>query len=105
MNNLDEQIAEILNAVFEHGKQTPDKSYDLPKGQTTIAEAIDDLKALILKTCEEVIGGDEDEAWLENQGLYNMNEDLTWNTTNNPRMTRNMLRAQQRQTLKELITE
>jgi hypothetical protein len=51
--NLDKQIAEILNAVFEHGKQTPDKSYDLPEGQTTIAEAIVQLKALILKTCEE----------------------------------------------------
>ena len=51
--NLDKQIEEILNAVFEHGKQTPDKSYDLPEGQITIAEAMDKIKALILKTCEE----------------------------------------------------
>jgi hypothetical protein len=87
MNNLDEQIAEILNAVFEHGKQTPDKSYDLPEGQTTIAEAIDQLKALILKTCEEAY----------EKGLRDMADDETIAETAIAKF------REQRQTLKELI--
>lgn len=35
----EEKLEEILNGLFLHGKETPEKSYGLPKGQYTVAEA------------------------------------------------------------------
>lgn len=43
------QIEKIVEAVFEHGKRTPNLSGNLPKGQMTIVEAISKLEKLCLK--------------------------------------------------------
>ena len=46
---------QIIEAVFLHGKNTPDKSCNLPDGQMTIIDAINQLNALISQTRQEAV--------------------------------------------------
>lgn len=48
------QIEEVVEAVFNHGKLTPNESGNLPKGQMTIAEAINTIYALMTKGEEKL---------------------------------------------------
>ena len=52
---LRSKVTKIVEEVFQHGKLTPDKSYDLPKGQITIADGINQLETLFKQTMGEVI--------------------------------------------------
>ena len=81
---LREKITEICEALFKHGKETPNKSYDSPKGQITIVDGIDQLLALVQQTIEEIIGEDDKENG--NLSFY-----------------RNYLREDQRARLKDII--
>ena len=51
---LRSRITEIVEEVFQHGKLTPNKSYNLPKGQITIADGINQLETLFKQTMGEV---------------------------------------------------
>lgn len=50
-----EKIAKIIDGVFLHGKETPNKSYDLPEGQYTVADAIDEIIRIQQQMREEGI--------------------------------------------------
>ena len=47
MTDLHEEIGEIVEAVFNHGKYTPNGGMNLPKGQMTIAEAVNKLEKIV----------------------------------------------------------
>ena len=53
---LRSKVTKIVEEVFQHGKLTPNKSYNLPKGQITIVDAINELEALYQQTMGEIIG-------------------------------------------------
>lgn len=57
MNTLEQQIEKILDAVFIHGKETPEQSYDLPEGQLTIHDAIEQLTTLIKQRERDAVEG------------------------------------------------
>lgn len=78
-NNLDKNIERIVKEIAYSAGDTIGMGYEADIAQ---------LKALILKTCEEVVGEDEDEGEDDYEEM--------------PRYHRNRLRVKQRERLKKL---
>ena len=97
---LRSRVTKIAEEVFQHGKLTPDKSYDLPKGQKTIADAIDQLLELFKGYGKEIIGEDENLPF--KMVLEKNSRDFTLIAI--IAMTKNKLRSEQRKKLKEIWT-
>ena len=49
---FDEELTRIIEAAYLHGKESPNLSSDLPDGHINIADAIIEIKSLILKRFE-----------------------------------------------------
>lgn len=54
MTTYRQKVEKIAEGIFLHGKLTPDQSYGLPRGQLTVAQAVDQLVQLHEEEIEEI---------------------------------------------------
>lgn len=59
------ELIRICEGLYAHGLKTPNEVVNLPKGQLTIAQAVDSLLLLIkeerMRWVKEIVGEDEEE--------------------------------------------